>query len=142
MLNRIRNIFITTSLIIIAVMIALVVVSSVTKAEDNIATIPMEELSKVYKQALTAPLNNAISELKDPELAQFSKKLLQAYELDKAPETGSGAEHASLANLVPDIKKIHKTAMNLPLQEAGKQIKDAELSEFYKSFIASIGADK
>ncbi len=142
MLKRVRNIFITTSLIIVAVMIALVVVSSVTKAEDNPAAIPMDELSKVYRQALTSPLNNAISEVKDPELAQFSRKLLQAYELDKSVETGSGTEQASLTNLVPDIKKIQKAAMNMPLQEAGKQIKDAELSEFYKGFIASIGADK
>jgi hypothetical protein len=141
MLKRIRNIFFTTSIIVVVAIVALFIVSSATKAEGDSSTMPMDEISKVYKQALKSPLDNAISEVKDPELAQFSKKLLQSYELSK-PDTGSKTEQASLANMVPDIKKINKTALNLPLQEAGKQIKDQEISEFYKSFIVAIGADK
>jgi hypothetical protein len=141
MLKRIQKIFLTTSVIVIVAIVALFIVSSVTKAESNSANMPMDEISKVYKQALRSPLDNAISEVKDPELAQFSKKLLQSYELNNS-NVGSKTEEASLANLVPDIKKINKVALNLPLQEAGKQIKDPELSDFYKSFVASIGADK
>jgi hypothetical protein len=141
MLRRIQKIFLTTSVIVIVAIVALFIVSSVTKAESNSANMPMDEISKVYKQALRSPLDNAISEVKDPELAQFSKKLLQSYELNNS-NVGSKTEEASLANLVPDIKKINKVALNLPLQEAGKQIKDPELSDFYKSFVASIGADK
>jgi hypothetical protein len=141
MLKRIRNIFLTTSIIVIIAIVALFIVSSATKAEGDSGTMPMDEISKVYKQALKSPLDKAISEVKDPELAQFSKKLLQSYELNNS-DAGSKTEQASLANLVPDIKKINKVALNLPLQEAGKQIKDPELADFYKSFVASIGADK
>ncbi len=129
------------SLITVVAIAALFVVSSITKAEGESAAMPVDEISRVYKQALRSPLDSAVSEVKDPELAQFSKKLLQSYELNNT-DAGTNTEQASLANLVPDIKKINKVALNLPLQEAGKKLKDPELSEFYKSFISNIGADK
>ena len=49
---------------------------------------------------------------------------------------------SGLANLLPDVAKIHRTAMDMPLIEAGKGIKDKELSDFYQSFISSIGVGK
>ena len=141
MLKRVRNIFFMTSLVLICAILALVVISTVTNAESNSVNMPMDEISKVYKQALQSPLDKAVDEIKDPEIAKFSKKLVQSYELSDS-YTGHQTNQASLANMVPDIKKINKAALNLPLQEAGKQIKDPELSEFYKDFITAAGAYK
>ena len=129
-----------TSLVVICAILALVVISTVTNAESNSANMPMDEISKVYKQALQSPLDKAVDEIKDPEIAKFSKKLVQSYELSNSSDYQTN--QASLANMVPDIKKINKAALNLPLQEAGKQIKDPELSEFYKDFITAAGAYK
>lgn len=98
------------------------------------------DFTKIYKNALISPLTKATSEATDPQLAQFSQKLVNAYELDK---TGANTnEQSSLSDLVPDLKKINKVALNMPLKEAGKQIQDKELSEFYDRFISRCGVDK
>lgn len=98
------------------------------------------EFASAYKQALISPLNKAAGEVKDPQLAGFTQKLVAAYELDK---TGTNVnDQSNLSDLLPDLVKINKTALNMPLKEAGKQIKDKELSEFYDRFITNCGVDK
>ena len=86
-----------------------------------------------YKKALTAPFA-AIGEVKDPGIASFAMKLMHAYDLNNNNErTASG-----LASLLPNVAGIHRTAMDMPLIEAGKQIKDQEISDFYQGFIYAI----
>ncbi len=116
--------------------------SSMLQAGDNEPVMSTAELSNAYKQAVVSPLNKAGSEIKDPQIAQFYQKLLQSYELEKTNENSSGDGSAGLANLLPDLKKINKAALDLPLKEAGKQIKDKEIAEFYHGFISGIGVDK
>lgn len=98
------------------------------------------EFPGIYKQAVTSPLERAISETNDPELAQFSQKLLQGYELDKL-NTDISSDTGDMASLLPDIKNINKVAMETTLKEAGKTLSDPELSEFYSSFMKRIGVD-
>ncbi len=142
MKNR-GNILFTVSLIVFAFFAVLFMgCSSVLQAEDSKAVIPTAELSNVYKQALLEPLNKANSEIKDPEIAQFSQKLVQAYELNKTSENSYNGERAGLASLLPNISKINKVALDLPLKEAGKQIADKEIAEFYNSFITRTGVNK
>ena len=107
---------------------------------DSSQSISVTDFIKSYQQALTGPLNKAVSEVKDPEIAQFSQNLVKSYELEKV---GSGdANKAELSDLVPDIAKIQKTALDTTLKEAGKQIKDKDLSDFYQRFISNCGANK
>ena len=104
------------------------------KSESTAAS----ELSTAYKQALLSPFEKAGSEITDPEIAEFTTKLVNSYDLEQSTTEVSDND---LASLLPDIKKIQKTAMDLPLKEAGKQLKDKELSDFYNSFIQSIGVE-
>jgi hypothetical protein len=98
------------------------------------------EFSGKYKEALTTPLEKAISETDDADLAQFSQKLLDGYKLDEL-NSDTGDEAGSIASLVPDIRYINKVAMETTLKEAGKTLQDPELSEFYNSFMQRIGVD-
>jgi len=109
-------------------------------AGNNDGTMSAAEFTQIYRNALTSPLTKATSEVKDPEIAQFSQKLVAAYDLNK---TGANVnEQSNLSDLVPDIAKINKTAMDMPLKEAGKQIKDPEIADFYNRFITRCGVDQ
>jgi len=67
---------------------------------------------------LTEPLNRAIGEVKDRDIADFSQKLVQSFDLGK---TASGdASNIEMADLVPNIAKIQKNALDTTLKEAGK----------------------
>jgi len=47
-----------------------------------------------------------------------------------------------MADLVPDIAKIQKNALDTTLKEAGKQLKDKEISDFYNRFLSNCGLDE
>jgi hypothetical protein len=126
----------------IIMIIALLAGPSMLKANNNQDELPSAEFADVYRQSLTAPLNKAVGGVKDPEIASFSQKLIQAYELENTASGSNGDDASGLSNLLPDVAKIHRTAMDMPLKEAGKQIKDKELADFYQSFISSIGVEQ
>jgi hypothetical protein len=110
--------------------------SPTINSETNELEVP-DELANIYQESLTSPLERAISETNDPELAEFSQKLLDNYQLTKTENNGDSA--GSIASLLPDVKYINQVAMETTLVEAGKTLKDPELSEFYSSFIQRIG---
>jgi hypothetical protein len=134
--------FLAGELLSIIMIVALLAGPAILKANSNQADLASTELTEVYRKALTAPLEKAVSEVKDPEIAGFSQKLIQAYGLGNSASQSNVDDASGLANLLPDVAKIHRTAMDMPLIEAGKQMKDKELSDFYQSFITSIGVGK
>ena len=136
------KLFIAGELLSIIMIVALLAGPSVLKANSNQGDLPSAEFTDIYKKALTAPLAKAVGEVKDPEIARFSQKLVQAYDLENTASNSNADDASGLANLLPDVAKIHRTAMDMPLIEAGKQIKDKELSDFYQRFISSIGVGK
>ena len=108
-------------------------------AADNITYVKLPpEVVQAYNSALTTPLNKAADEVTDPDLARFTKNLIASYSLG----TTATDKEQSAASLVPDMKNITKIASDSVLNEAGKNIKDKEIAEFYDSFIKSIGAGK
>jgi hypothetical protein len=136
------KLFLAGELLSIIMIVALLAGPAISKANSNQADLASAELTDVYRQALTAPLTRAVSEVKDPQIAAFSQKLVQAYGLEVTASQSNVDDASGLANLLPDVAKIHRTAMDMPLIEAGKQLKDKELSDFYQSFISSIGVGK
>lgn len=107
------------------------------EANTNNLTVP-SGLADAYRNAVISPINQASKEITDPDLYQFTQKLVSAYQLDSKD---SGAAE-NITDLVPDIKHITQVAMDMPLQEAGKNITDKDISDFYYSFLSSIGVDK
>lgn len=118
----------------------LVAMPGFSNADSSVSPISANEVVKTYQNALLGPLNKATSEVKDPEIAGFSQKLVRSYELEKI---GAGdTSKTEISDLVPDIAKIQKTALNTTLKEAGKQLKDKDLSDFYNRFITNCGVEK
>lgn len=136
------KLFLVGEFLAIIMIVALLAGPAISKANSNQADLPSAELRSVYRQALTEPLTRAVGEVKDPEIAGFSQKLIQSYGLENPSAQGNVDDASGLANLLPDVAKIHRTAMDMPLIEAGKVLKDSELSDFYQSFISSIGVGK
>ena len=79
-------------------------------------------------EELTTALDQVRSEISDPALREFYDKLVASYRLD---ECGP--------DVLPDIAGIQRTAITLPLQEAGRQIHDPDLAAFYQRFLADCG---
>jgi len=124
-------------IIMLAMLLAL---PAVLNADANQSGMSASDFTKIYKNALITPLTKATSEATDPQIAQFSQKLVNAYELDK---TGANTnEQSNLSDLVPDIAKINKVGLDMPLKEAGKQIKDPDIADFYNRFITECGVGK
>lgn len=135
---------------LVAVMVALVLMSSagcsgvsVSVSADNttgdVRVSP--EVARAYNKALTESLNKAANEATDPDLARFTRNLIASYPIGTATDGSQGSDQ-SAASLVPDIKAITKIASDSVLREAGKNIKDKEISDFYYSFINGIGVKK
>ena len=118
----------------------LLALPAILNADSSQDVVSLADFTKIYRNALISPLNKAASEATDPQIAKFSQTLVQSYELEKTG--GDVNEQSNMSDILPDLKKIHKTAMNTPLKEAGKQIQDKELSEFYNRFITKCGVDK
>jgi hypothetical protein len=136
------KLFLVGELLSIVMIVALLAGPAISRANSNQADLPQAEFTEIYRQALTAPLAKAVGGVKDPQIAAFSQKLVQAYGLENTASQSNVDDASGLANLLPDVAKIHRTAMDMPLIEAGKQMKDKELSDFYQSFISSIGVGK
>jgi len=141
MQTKIKWIF-AGQILAIVMIIALLAGPSVLNANNNQTEVQFSEFGAIYKQAVTSPLNAAVSKVKDPEIAWFSQKLIQAYKLDDVASNKGTDDASSLANLLPDVENIHRKAMDMPLVEAGKQMKDKELADFYQSFISKIGVEQ
>ncbi|MBN1376229.1 MAG: hypothetical protein JXA01_08750 [Dehalococcoidia bacterium] len=131
--------FVAAAIIGIIVVGMLLALPAILNADSDDGNRSIADFTKIYKNALLSPLTQAVDEVSDPQIAKFSQKLIQSYELE---ETTTGiSEQSNLSDLLPDLKKINKAAMETPLKEAGKQIQDKELSDFYKRFIKNCGVD-
>lgn len=97
------------------------------------------DITEIYREALLSPLQKAGDEIQDDDIARFYHKLIKEYALDEASLDAAQAEPSSLIGLLPDIKNINQTALSLPLNEAGKNIHDKEIAQFYYKLLKSTG---
>lgn len=99
----------------------------------------LPDLAKTFERSLASPMYAVGEEIQDNDTGQLYRKLLHEYELDEPYYKIARAEHSSLVDVLPDIKKINKAAITLPLQEAGKNIHDEEIAQFYYKLLESAG---
>lgn len=95
--------------------------------------------AEIYHKALISSLQEAGEEIQDNDIDRFYWKLIRGYELDKLSPGTAQAEHSSPTEVLPDIKKINHRALTLPLQEAGKNIQDEEIAQFYYKLMKDAG---
>jgi hypothetical protein len=129
-------------IVIPAVVLALLGSLSTVPATGESGGSEVREISSdntTFREDVYSLLQEAGNEIQDSDINQYYQKLIQGYELDEPlPELPEG-EEPSPADILPDITKINQIALTLPLQEAGKNIQDDEIAEFYYSFLESAG---
>ena len=87
--------------------------------------------------ALITALKKAGAEIEDEDIARFYDLLIEEYDLEHS--SAPGASGNPFADVVPDIDTIVRKAVCLPLQEAGKNIRDKEIAAFYQEFLEDTG---
>lgn len=118
--------------ILTVVVIVITTLTPYAKAEENNSSDNTAiSTNEVSVQDLISSLRKVRTEIHDPDTLDFFDKLVAGYDLENTAnndETG-----------LPDIKKIQETALTLPLEEAGKQIKDPDINDFYYRFLEQSG---
>ena len=57
--------------------------SAQAEGEDTTLAGLLPDIEKIYRTALTSPLQEVEKEIEDPEIAEFYHRLIQKYELDE-----------------------------------------------------------
>ena len=109
------------------------------QSEDPCAVKTLPNIANTFHDGLTAPMQQAGEEITDHGTGQLYQKLLREYELDESFHEMTQAEHSKPTAVLPDIKKINNAAITLPLEEAGKNIQDEDIAQFYYKFLESTG---
>jgi hypothetical protein len=89
-------------------------------------------LNSIYFRELDEELNKAGDKIQDPATKSFYTKLIEGYNLDEASSDVGD-------DWLPDMDAIQKRALLLPFQEAGTNIKDKDIADFYARFLAETG---
>lgn len=110
----------------------------VTGDTDSSTTTEALTDNTTFRENIYSLLQDAGNEIQDYDTWRFYQKLVQAYELDEVPEAEPG-EDPTAAEILPDLNKINFVALYLPLEEAGRNIQDEELAQFYYKFLQSAG---
>ena len=110
----------------------------VTGQPGNSTTTETLTDNATFRENIYSLLQDAGNEIQDYDTWRFYQKLVQAYELDEVPGTEPG-EDPTAAEILPDLNKINFVALYLPLEEAGRNIQDEELAQFYYKFLQSAG---
>jgi len=89
--------------------------------------------------AILSPLEEARDSIQDEDIGQYYDSLTAKYDLNNLTALQVRADNSNTEDKLPDIEKIQTVAVMLPLEEAGKNIRDAEIAEFYYKFLNGIG---
>lgn len=114
-------------------------IPSMAQTGDSSLTKSPPGITEIYHEAFTSPLQEAGAGIQDNDIAQFYQKLLRGYGLDKPSSGITPAEYSGLAEILPDIEKINRTALTLPLEEAGENIQDRKIAGFYYGLLKDAG---
>jgi len=107
-----------------------------SSVSSNSTTISDEDSAGTVKQIL----HGAKAQIQTEDMASYYDKLVAAYDLDNPNPNQSTNGLGALSSIV-DIQKINYAAMSMPLIEAGKNIKDADIARFYYKFLQDTGWD-
>ena len=88
--------------------------------------------NSTYFVALNDNLKSAGTQIHDADTKAFYDKLIGGYGLDEA--SGNVTD-----DWLPDVDRIQRHALILPLQEAGRIIGDKDIADFYAKFLVDCG---
>ena len=113
--------------------------SSIAKPADTSLSEPQADSAETYRGAISSLLQGAGDEIQDNDLSHFYLMLLSGYEINGTDSKTAQTQDYDSKEILPDINKIYRAALTLPLEEAGKNIRDKEIAEFYYQFLRDAG---
>jgi hypothetical protein len=122
--------FLAGAAVAVAVVVGVNVFMPSARAEENTSEQTVTDDNETTTQDIINMLEQGRSRITDTDTLAYYDKLVAGYQLNDS----QGNPVA-----VPDIEQIQNTAVTLPLREAGKQIRDPEIKEFYYKFLTDSG---
>lgn len=107
--------------------------SSISASEMPAEKTEYSDTEKSDINGLFTALIEAEKTIQDENLKQYYRSLIEEYNLDTL------TIQVTTTELLPDIEHIIRTAMSMPLKEAGKNIRDKEIADFYQEFLNDAG---
>ncbi|HEY90218.1 MAG TPA: hypothetical protein G4O07_00115 [Dehalococcoidia bacterium] len=108
-------------------------------AEEAIAPEGFSDNMTIAYQNITQVLNAATDKFQDEDLAQYYGKLIDSYELDEASSWLAPDDDSDDPEVIPDIERINRLAITLPLLEVRNNIQDEDIARFYDDFLTKAG---
>ena len=126
------------AVLMLALGVSNVMPGNVSANDDQTAANTSEiHLVKPIRSAIISPLQKTVNETAGTVSGQYLNKLVQTYDLENFPPVTTDGN--GLTEILPDIKSVNENAVNLPLIEAGKTIRDEDIAAFYYDFLKKAG---
>ena len=97
-----------------------------------------DNMTSAY-QSIIQVLDAAADEFQDEDLQQYYHKLINSYELDEASSWLAPDDGSDDPQVIPDIERINRMAITLPLLEVRNNIQDEDIARFYDDFLIKSG---
>ena len=99
----------------------------------------VDDKPESLRAAISSMLQEASSKIQDEDIKKYYNTLIGEYGLEEPPSDATQEEYTNPEDILPDIERIQRAALTLPLREAGKHIRDKEIAEFYYKFLKDSG---
>ena len=124
----------------VAVVLCISLVAPYARAQDNVEAIGSRSgTGGAYHLGLADALRQVGTEIECEDTMEFYDRLIDEYGLEGPVGYTSRQESRAGQLVIPDMARIQRTALTLPFYEAGKNITDSDLRQFYYSFLEDIG---
>jgi len=113
----------------------------VTTAQSDESTAPegfSDNMTSAF-QSITQVLTAVAEQFQDEDLAQYYGKLVDSYDLDKASSWLAPDDGSDDPEVIPNIERINRFAITMPLLEVRNNIQDDDIARFYDDFLIKSG---
>lgn len=111
-----------------------------TKAtEDTGATSGNETTIDLSGVDIKLMLTDTASKIDDADTRQYYQTLMDRYQIDQLPSASERSGNSSVLDILPDMQRVSNSAIVLPLEEAGKNIRDPDIARFYQKLLSDAG---
>jgi len=114
-----------------------------TVAEDNPEPVSGNTTAELDLSGLDVKqmLYVAGKNIRTQETREYYEALLGEYDIDELPVPSEELLNTNPLAMLPDMGRVNNTAVMMPLEKAGKQIKDREIAAFYYKLLRDAGWD-
>jgi hypothetical protein len=125
---------ILTGIVLTCSLIAVPLTSTSASGQDSEThELDSPDVTDIDKESILNTLKQAGAEINDEDIAEYYQLLMEQFNLV------DGIQVSDEMDPFPDINGIVRLSASLPLQEAGKNIRDEDIARFYHDFLQDVG---